>query len=122
MRSPGPSLNGSDRPILDDARDVVRYFKNERLGFSITYYENNRPRQYYPDFIILVREPDGQDVWWLAETKGEIRASTFLKREAAELWCDRMSRSGHSIWRHGWQYANRKWSVRRHRERCQQLQ
>jgi type III restriction enzyme len=85
--------------FLDGARDVVRYFKNERLGFSITYYENNRPRQYYPDFIILVRELEGQDVWWLAETKGEIRANTFLKREAAELWCDRMSRSGYGVWR-----------------------
>lgn len=86
--------------FLDSASDVIRYFKNERLGFSITYYENNRPRQYYPDFIILVRESNGQDVWWLAETKGEIRASTLLKREAAELWCDRMSRSGNGAWRH----------------------
>lgn len=86
--------------FLDGAVDVVRYFKNERLGFSITYYENNRPRQYYPDFVILVREPGGEDVWWLAETKGEIRASTFLKREAAELWCDRMSRGGQGVWRH----------------------
>jgi len=30
-------------------RIVVRYFKNERLGFSVTYYESNRPRQYFPD-------------------------------------------------------------------------
>ena len=37
--------------FLDSAKDVVRYFKNERLGFSVTYYESNRPRQYYPDFI-----------------------------------------------------------------------
>ena len=31
--------------FLDGAKDVVRYFKNERLGFSVTYYESNRPRQ-----------------------------------------------------------------------------
>jgi type III restriction enzyme len=86
--------------FLDRAPDVVRYFKNERLGFSITYYENNRPRQYYPDFIVLVRGDDGQDTWWLAETKGEIRPSTLLKRGAAELWCDRMTRAGRGLWRH----------------------
>jgi hypothetical protein len=28
--------------FLDGAKDVVRYFKNERLGFSVTYYESNR--------------------------------------------------------------------------------
>ncbi len=93
-------LEAAFASFLDRAPDVVRYLKNERLGFSVTYYENNRPRQYYPDFIVLVRDDQGKDVWWLAETKGEIRASTLLKREAAELWCDRMSRSGEVAWRH----------------------
>ena len=27
--------------FLDAAGDVVRYFKNERFDFSVTYYENN---------------------------------------------------------------------------------
>jgi type III restriction enzyme len=93
-------LEAAFADFLDRAPDVVRYLKNERLGFSVTYYENNRPRQYYPDFIVLVRDDAGKDIWWLAETKGEIRASTFLKREAAELWCDRMRRSGEPVWRH----------------------
>lgn len=86
--------------FMDSARDVVRYLKNERLGFSVTYYENNRARQYYPDFVVLVRGEDGDDVWYLAETKGEIRTNTELKRQAAELWCDRLTRSGNGIWRH----------------------
>jgi hypothetical protein len=30
--------------FLDKAPDVLRYVKNERFGFSITYYENSRPR------------------------------------------------------------------------------
>lgn len=78
--------------FLDGARDVSRYLKNERFGFSVTYYENNRPRQYYPDFIV-VQEGPNTDVWWLVETKGEIRPSTALKRQAAHLWCDRMTRA-----------------------------
>jgi type III restriction enzyme len=79
--------------FLDRAKDVVRYFKNERLGFSVTYYESNRPRQYYPDFIIVARDSDGREIMWLAETKGEIRPNTALKSEAATLWCEKMSGS-----------------------------
>jgi hypothetical protein len=70
--------------FLDASTDVVRYFKNERLGFSVTYYESNRPRQYYPDFIVVTRDKDGAEVTWLAETKGEIRSNTALSRFAGE--------------------------------------
>jgi len=86
--------------FLDAAGDVVRYFKNERFGLSVTYYENNRPRQYYPDFIVAVREADGREVMWLAETKGEIRTNTALKRQAAESWCEKMSATTYGSWRH----------------------
>jgi len=86
--------------FMDRANDVVRYFKNERFGFSVTYYENNRPRQYYPDFIVAVREAGGREVFWLVETKGEIRHNTALKREAARLWCEKMSGTAYGSWRH----------------------
>jgi len=85
--------------FLDRASDVVRYFKNERFGFSVTYYEGNRPRQYYPDFIVAAREKDGREVTWLAETKGEIRPNTALKSEAAVLWCEKMSHTAYGQWR-----------------------
>jgi type III restriction enzyme len=86
--------------FLDGARDVIRYFKNERLGFSVTYYESNRPRQYYPDFIVAGRDADGRDVMWLAETKGEIRPNTMLKSEAARSWCEKMSATKYGQWRY----------------------
>jgi hypothetical protein len=86
--------------FLDGAKDVARYFKNERLGFSVTYYESNRPRQYYPDFIIAARDTDGREVMWLAETKGEIRPNTALKSEAARLWCEKMSGTKYGQWRY----------------------
>jgi type III restriction enzyme len=85
--------------FLDRAPDVARYFKNERFGFSITYYEGNRPRQYYPDFIVVGRLSDGREVTWLAETKGEIRTNTALKSEAAQLWCEKMSQTRYGNWR-----------------------
>lgn len=74
--------------------------KNERFGFSVTYYENNRPRQYYPDFIVAVRDLHGREVMWLAETKGEIRPNTALKRQAADAWCQKMSLTKHGQWRY----------------------
>jgi type III restriction enzyme len=86
--------------LLDGAKDVVRYFKNERFGFSVTYYESNRPRQYYPDFIVATRDSDGREVMWLAETKGEIRPNTALKSEAARLWCEKMSGTRYGQWRY----------------------
>ena len=66
----------------------------------MTYYESNRPRQYYPDFIVVTREPDGHEVTWLAETKGEIRPNTSLKTEAAKAWCEKMSRTAYGEWRY----------------------
>ncbi|HET7550458.1 MAG TPA: S24 family peptidase [Gemmatimonadaceae bacterium] len=86
--------------FLDRAKDVARYFKNERLGFSVTYYESNRPRQYYPDFIVAAREASGREVIWVAETKGEIRPNTALKSEAARLWCEKMSGTKYGQWRY----------------------
>jgi type III restriction enzyme len=86
--------------FLDGAKDVVRYFKNERLGFSVTYYESNRPRQYYPDFIVAARDSEGHEVMWLAETKGEIRPNTVLKSEAARHWCEKMSGTKYGQWRY----------------------
>lgn len=86
--------------FLDEAKDVVRYFKNERFGFSVTYYESNRPRQYYPDFIIAGRDQDGREAMWLAETKGEVRPNTALKSEAARLWCEKMSATKYGQWRY----------------------
>lgn len=86
--------------FLDGAKDVVLYFKNERLGFSVTYYESNRPRQYYPDFIITGRDQNGREAMWLAETKGEVRPNTALKSEAARQWCARMSGTRYGPWRY----------------------
>ncbi len=84
--------------FLDRAKDVIRYFKNERFGFSVTYYENNRPRQYFPDFIVVQATEDEGDQYWVAETKGEIRANTALKRVAAEIWCRKMSGTAYGNW------------------------
>jgi SOS-response transcriptional repressor LexA len=86
--------------FLDRPGDIVRYFKNEGFGFSVTYYEGNCPRQYFSDFIVVAREADGRETTWLVETKGEIRSNTGLKSEAATLWCEKMSHTAFGQWRY----------------------
>lgn len=86
--------------FLDGSDDVIRYIKNERFGFSVTYYENNRPRQFFPDFIVTVRDKAGPETMWLAETKGEMRTNVPLKNDAAEKWCDKMSGTKYGQWRY----------------------
>jgi len=86
--------------FLDKAPDVERYVKNENLGFSLTYYESSRPRQYYPDFIAVQKDGRSEPVFWLAETKGEIRPNTMVKAEAAELWCRKISGASYGKWRY----------------------
>ncbi len=86
--------------FLDGAKDVTRYLKNERFGFSVTYYEHNRPRQFYPDFIVLVRGDNGKETMWLAETKGEMRTNVPLKNGSAEQWCEKMSTTKYGQWRY----------------------
>ena len=77
------------------ADDVVRYVKNEKLGFSVTYFEGGRPRQYFPDFVVAWQPASGAERFMVIETKGEIFPNTHLKSEAAKLWCDRMTAAGH---------------------------
>jgi hypothetical protein len=86
--------------FLDKAKDVVRYLKSERFGFSVTYYENNRPRQFYPDFVVAVRNANASETMWLAETKGEMRVNVPLKNAAANQWCEKMSATKYGRWRY----------------------
>jgi type III restriction enzyme len=92
-------LEGEFADFLDGAADVEAYLKNERFGFSVTYFENGRPRQYYPDFVLKLKGKDGPEMV-LAETKGEIRPNTEVKSQAARQWCDRMTESGQGHWRY----------------------
>lgn len=82
---------------LDAAADVDRYVKNEKFDFSVTYYEGGRPRQYYPDFIVVTGHGEDER-WWVVETKGEIWSNTDLKRQAAERWCRMMTSAGEGPW------------------------
>jgi len=40
---------------------VLRYVKNQSLGFTIPYSVDGRPRSYYPDFLVDLDDGHGED-------------------------------------------------------------
>ncbi|MDG6912601.1 MAG: DEAD/DEAH box helicase family protein [Nitrososphaerota archaeon] len=86
--------------FLDRASDVRRFIKNERLGFSITYYQMTRPRQYFPDFVVMTKLEGASEINWLVETKGEKHEDTILKSQAAQQWCAKLSGEKYGNWRY----------------------
>lgn len=83
---------------LDGVPDVLRYVKNERMGFSIPYYDSGRVRHYYPDFIVVTTDVAG-DRYWVCEPKGVADATAYLKAQAARDWCEKVSSSRtHGQW------------------------
>lgn len=49
---------------------------------------------------MAVREVDGTETIWLAETKGEMRINDSLKNSAANLWCEKISATKYGRWRY----------------------
>jgi hypothetical protein len=107
MLRPFAFTGAQPTPLTEEAGGLGAVFSQEgakgrlpgkRFGFSVTYYENNRPRQFYPDFIVTVRTKGGKEIMWLAETKGEMRTNVPLKNGAARLWCEKMSGTRYGQW------------------------
>lgn len=69
---------------------VVCYARNDRLEFNIPYEFYGNPQVYEPDFI--VRLPNG--VHLVLEIKGESRADTAAKHQAAQRWVAAVNRWG----------------------------
>lgn len=46
---------------LEDMPEVMRYVKNQALGFSIPYTFNGIPRSYIPDFIAVIDDGGGAE-------------------------------------------------------------
>ncbi len=61
---------------VEDMPEVVRYVKNENLGFTIPYTVDGNERQYVPDFIAAIDDGHGPDdlLQLLIEVTGEEEA------------------------------------------------
>jgi type III restriction enzyme len=81
--------------LLDIHPGVVKWVKNDRLSFAISYRKQNIKHSYLPDFIA---ELDiGMKV--IIEVKGQYNDDADLKAKAALRWVDAVNRSGeHGVW------------------------
>ncbi len=73
--------------VLEDMDEVVRYVKNQKLGFSIPYSLDGVQRGYYPDFIAVIDRGIEEPVNLIIEVTGEHDREKDQKvRAARDLW------------------------------------
>ena len=74
---------------LEEMDEVLRYVKNEGLGFTIPYALDGRSRSYMPDFIAVLDDGHGEDdpLHLVVEVSGERLESKLAKvTTAREFW------------------------------------
>lgn len=74
--------------LLDRHPGVVRWVKNDRLGFFIPYRNRGVPARYVPDFIAVT--DNGLNV--IVEIKGQVTDSADAKAKAAGRWVAAVNR------------------------------
>lgn len=74
---------------LDGMREVLRYVKNDRLGFEVPYVDGGAERHYRPDFIAVVDDGRGPDdpLHLVLEVKGRQTGADDAKHDTMRsLW------------------------------------
>ena len=84
---------------LEEMPEVLRYVKNQSLGFTIPYTLNGDEKQYYPDFIAQVEFESGASlqtcVNLIVEVTGEARKDKAAKVTTARtLWVPAVNNHG----------------------------
>jgi len=82
---------------LDTHPGVVRWVKNEHLGFFVPYRKSGIPVRYIPDFIAVL----DIGLTLVIETKGQYGDDADLKAKAAERWVNAVNEEGNwGMWRY----------------------
>lgn len=82
---------------LESMPEVVRYVKNQNLGFTIPYTVDGQQRNYVPDFIVVLRDrEDPEDLLHLIiEVTGEKKRDKESKVQTARtLWVPAVNNHG----------------------------
>lgn len=83
--------------LLDSHPGVIKWVKNERLGFFIPYRKKGIPTRYVPDFIVVT----DTGLFIIVEIKGQLTDDADIKAKAAERWVNAVNRLGqHGDWRY----------------------
>ena len=83
--------------ILDDHPAVVRYVKNDHLGFEVPYEYAGQEHRYRPDFIIVLNDGHGPDdpLHLILEVKGERDSTDDAKHDTmGRLWVPAVNADG----------------------------
>jgi len=75
--------------VLEGMGEVLRYVKNDRLGFEVPYEHGGAEHQYRPDFIAVLDDGAGagDPLHLVLEVKGERDAKDDAKHDTmARLW------------------------------------
>jgi type III restriction enzyme len=83
--------------LEDDMPEVIRYVKNDHLGFTIPYTLNGEERRYFPDFLACLDDGHGMDdlLNLLIEVTGEKKKDKAAKVATARtLWAPAINNHG----------------------------
>jgi type III restriction enzyme len=92
-----PILNTPPRETLDSMPEIVRFVKNQNLGFTIPFTGDGQQRNYIPDFIVVLRDrEDPEDLLHLIiEVTGEKKRDKESKVQTAQtLWVPAVNNHG----------------------------
>lgn len=80
---------------LEDMDEVTSYVKNTNLGFSIPYILNAEERNYYPDFIVRIKDGKDDLLNLIIEVTGEHKKDKVAKvSTATTLWIPAINNHG----------------------------
>jgi type III restriction enzyme len=79
---------------LEAMPEVISYAKNQALNFSIPYTFEGSPANYFPDYIIRVKDDDVAELNLVLEVSGEAKKAKGAKVATAEtLWVPAVNNS-----------------------------
>jgi len=78
---------GKMAQVLENMDEVIYYVKNQNLGFYIPYTLEGKERNYIPDFIVHMRNDEGELVSLIVEVSGKKDKEKEAKISTARnLW------------------------------------
>jgi type III restriction enzyme len=81
--------------VLEDMGEVAAYVKNQNLGFSIPYVLNGEEKNYFPDFIVRVRDGQSDLLNLIVEVSGkELKDKAAKVATARNLWVPAVNNHG----------------------------
>ena len=73
--------------VLDDHLKIVRWIRNDRLGWVVPYIHDGMPRSYEPDFVAVAPLESGRELVLVIEVKGlETRLGRIKKHWTENYW------------------------------------